>query len=152
MVLFCNGLPKEVVMAQCLIRVWETESLGLIILKNTGVVIANQTGGYACIESKAEGIYVPLRSHAHELEAFFQQQWGMDGSALDETAADFIDNFLGLDGNGNLNFIKLDRTRLENSHEAWVHVNVSIPDGDQRISLINGFGVTHGILTWPNSD
>src|SRR5260221_11970552 len=114
-------------MEQSLIRLWETESLGLIILKNTGVFIANQTGGYSCTESKAEGIYVPLRPHAHELEAFFQEQWAIDGSPLDEKAADFIDNFLSLVEYGNLDFIKLDPTRFENSHDAWVHFNVSIP-------------------------
>ena len=53
------------------IRIWETHSLGLILIRETGVIVANQTEGVACTESEAEGIYVPLQTQAQEIEEFF---------------------------------------------------------------------------------
>jgi hypothetical protein len=133
------------------IRIWETNSLGLILIRETGVIIQNQTGGVACIQSEIEGIYVPLWSDAHEIEDFFAESSGcLNG--LNQAQADFLEEFLHRDGHKGLSFLRIDRTRLEQSLEAWVYVKVTEPDGDPRINLVEGFGETNGILTWSNSD
>ena len=129
------------------IRIWEIEGLGLILIRETGVIVQNQTGGLNCIQSEAEGIYVPLQTEAHEIETFFA-----DYETLDSAAADFLDEYFHRDVNGNLRFLSVDRARLHESLEAWVYVNVAQPDGDPRLNLIQGFGETSGILTWSNSD
>lgn len=48
--------------------------------------------------------------------------------------------------------ITVDRSRLDASHEAWVHMTIG-SDGDCW-SLISGFGpyTVEAALTWPNSD
>jgi hypothetical protein len=129
------------------IRIWETDGLGLILIRETGVIVQNQTGGVACTQSETEGIFVPLQTDAHEIQTFFA-----DYETLDSAAADFLDEFFHRDGNGNLRFLSVDRARLNESLEAWVYVNVAQPDGDPRLNLIQGFGKTGGILTWSNSD
>ena len=134
-----------------IIRVWQTDSLGLIIFKNTGVRISNQTGGYACNQPEVEGIYIPLRTQAQDIEEFFVSKLAGDGSfPLNESVADFIDEYLQRDGN--TCFLRVDRTRLTESHEAWVYVDITPPKGDNRSSLIEGFGNSKGVITWPNSD
>jgi hypothetical protein len=129
------------------IRIWETHSLGLILIRETGVIVVNQTNGVACQQSEAEGIYVPLQTDAQEIEEFFAGY-----ERLDNAAADFLDEYFRRDGHGNLRFLSVDRARLNESLEAWVYVNVAQPDGDPRLNLIQGFGKTGGILTWSNSD
>ena len=141
-------------MSKPTIQVWETQSLGLIILCPTGVLISNQTGGYACLHPEVEGIYVPLLNDAHELEAFFTgPKWqGHCYDGIDEETADFIDAFLMRPTGGELAFIRVNRDRLKDSHEAWVYVDVTEPPATQGINLFTGFGIATGILTWPNSD
>lgn len=46
--------------------------------------------------------------------------------------------------------MKVDRSNLEQSFEAWIYVEVE--DLNDPIAIINGFGRTKGILTWANSD
>ncbi len=127
-------------MGKPIIRLWQTDSLGLIILMKTGVVVSNQTGGNECMQPEA-----------HELEHFFSFESGSVGYfALNERMADYIDGFLAKDGN--TRFLKVDRARLEESYEAWVFVEILAAEGDPGATLISGFRATKGILTWPNSD
>ncbi len=129
------------------IRLSQTDSLGLIILMKTGVLVSNQTGGYSCLQSEAEGVYVPLGKDARELEEFFSD---VNYVGLDEKMADHIDGILVRDAI--TRFLRVDRSRLEESHEAWVFVDMLAVDGDPGAPLISGFSATKGILTWPNSD
>jgi hypothetical protein len=67
---------------------------------------------------------------------------------LDDADADLIDSILQdrrFDG------VTVDRARLTESHEAWVHVIVA---RESDLALFSGFGpYPHpAILTWPNSD
>ena len=66
-------------------------------------------------------------------------------------------------------FVKVDRTRLDDSWEAWVYVLIESPDeadlvvGGQveaaaeasagtYVGPLLGFGRARGVLTWENSD
>lgn len=128
-------------------------SVGLVIPCSSGVIYQNQTGGYACLQDSVEGIFVPLHSepidHYEALHHFFfRDKWGghCDGG-IDIESADFIDSTLArLPGHSG---IKVDRSRLAESHEAWVHVTLADPTST---GLLEGFDGVHGILTWPNSD
>ncbi len=133
------------------IRIWECNSVGLIIPMQTGVIVQNQTGGVACVQSEVEGIYVPIYTDAQEIEVFFAERGGAI-AGLDQKEADFLDEFLHRDGHKGLWFLSVDRSRLHESIEAWVYVTINQLEGDLRIGVIQGFGETSGILTWPNSD
>lgn len=136
-----------------ILRIWCTESLGLIISYPSGVRISAQTGGYTCQQPEIEGVYLPLKYDAKELEEYFTgpkwQGWCCNG--IDEETADFIDNYLSNDGN--TAYIKVDRARLQDSQEAWIYVDVFEPGGAvKEINLLSGFGRCKGVLTWDNSD
>ena len=142
-----------------IVRLWEHAGTGLIVSYPTGVVYSNQVGGHACYQQELEGFFVPvandcglapngsLRSPETELFAYFSQNptFGefteKDAAAVESAFA----NFPIWSG------IKVDREKLDQSHEAWVYVNVtfaSLPGG-----LIEGLSDTFdAILTWTNTD
>lgn len=143
------------------IKLYNIEHLGLVIIMSSGVVYTNQTGGYACLQPSVEGVYVPLSADNSEIltqlmEFFTGSKWnGACCTGIDGETADFIDNLLGQSPSiryltEDLSFISVDRTLLHESHEAWVFVNIFQPTTEATI--INGFGNTKGVLTWPNSD
>jgi hypothetical protein len=129
----------------------ESESAGLIVLAQTNVLYQVQTGGYACIQERAEGFYVPLShevvDHYVELHRFFTQS-PQRSEGIDESAARFVDSELGrYPGHAG---ILVDRERLNMSREAWIHVRIVEP----TLGLLFS-GCTSScaaVLVWPNSD
>jgi len=109
------------------IRLWDA-GLGLIILWPSHVVYSNQTGGYACLQPHEEGVFVPLDAdqgqQAAQLEAFFTgPTWGGGcWNAIDAETADYLDRLFA--ASFSTNFLHVDRTRLHDSHEAWIYVDV----------------------------
>ena len=132
----------------------EYSGIGLIIEYSSGVWYTNQTGGYACLHSEVEGVFVPLTreqfSQQEELENYFTGlKWGGHCyESIDEETADFLDSVFA--GNFRTQALKVDRAKLAESHEAWIHVIVS-PDG-QLSEMWSGFHNAPGIVTWENSD
>jgi hypothetical protein len=135
------------------VLLYEMAGVGLIFPYSSGVVYQNQTGGYACLQSSVEGIFVPLQGEPFDHYKafhtfFFKGKWaGNCANGIDGETADFIDATLArLPGHSG---IKVDRSRLAESHEAWVHVTLADPT---CAGLLEGFNSAHGILTWSNSD
>ncbi|MBB5030547.1 DUF6210 family protein [Prosthecobacter vanneervenii] len=149
------------------IRLYDAVGTGVILTCQSGVMVSNQTGGTACLQPEVEGVYVPLRndysaqdfrfsSPELELSAYFEgpKHRGAGAiSGLDSEDAEFIDDILSRHG---LNeSISVDREKLGDSHEAWVHVVVKADEShDEDLAQFTGFGPypRHGILTWANSD
>src|SRR5262249_24428997 len=134
------------------ILLYGLHSVGLIIPCSSGVIYQNQTGGYSCSQDTVEGVFLPLYcepiSHYPELyNYFYKGKWeGNCANGIDEETANFIDATLSrLPGHSG---IKVDRSCMPDSHEAWVHVTVADPS---TIGLLEGFGPLQAILTWPNS-
>jgi hypothetical protein len=147
----------------------DAAGLGLIIAVPNGVVYSNQTGGTECLHPEFEGIYIPLRNETeegasaggrnlelrspeHELvEYFFRGAYEGSGATwgLNEEDAVFIESVLSKWDLGEC--LRVDRDRLDESHEAWVHVMVV---GEESHQAFSGFGPypRPGILTWKNSD
>jgi hypothetical protein len=134
------------------VLLYELDSLALIVPASTNVVYQNQTGGHACVPSRVEGYVVPfagevgdacdrLRSH------FTGSKWGSWCSErIDEETADEIDSVLAdLAGRSE---IVVDRTKLNVSWEAWVHVKIIGP----LLALLEHAAPSEAILTWSNSD
>jgi hypothetical protein len=114
-----------------------------------------------------EGVYIPPRndvSHeehrllgpGNDLFAYFEgpkHQGTGATSGLDAEDADFIDAILR--SNALSDSISVDRTRLRESHEAWVHVLVHREEENQHdLKIFCGLGPypRPGILTWTNTD
>ena len=146
------------------IRLAEHVGLGVIIIWPSGILFANQAGGKFCLQLEVEGVFVPLRndviieglrlkSPENDLWEFFNgAKYGGTGAAdgIDEEDANFIDSVLG---KYNLTrCLRVDRARLSESTEAWVHVEVLGDDGIDGDFV--GFGPypRSGVLTWSNSD
>jgi len=128
------------------------EQSALIVRIPSGVVYTNQTGGAACWHPEVEGVLMPLEDEGSwfqkQLEAIFAPPTATVGRAgLTAATADALDALL----RGQMNaFIRLDRARLSESHEAWVHVHLR--PLEVELPLARGFGVREAVLTWRNSD
>lgn len=148
-----------------ILHLWDTVGLGVVLAHPSGVRYSNQTGGHACLHPELEGVYVPVRndveteggrflSPEQELfDHFMGPKHAGRGArnGLDEEDADLMDAVLrkhGLD-----RVMHVDRTRLADSHEAWVFVLVTGEVGG-GLDLFEGFGPypRPGVLTWANSD
>lgn len=129
------------------VELYDFDGLGLIVLFPSGVIYTNQVGGYACLHPEAEGIFVPLSVRHKKISFALQQHFKGDWSHLKESDADVVDKLLRSD---NFDFIGVDRTKLEESFEAWVYVDIA--ETSEMLPILNGFGRTKGVLTWENSD
>ncbi|WP_438018262.1 DUF6210 family protein [Sorangium sp. So ce315] len=129
--------------------------LGIIIQHPSGVLYTNQTCGHCCLHPEVEGVFVPFDAEESwlRLNAYFEgPRYGGTGAmhGLDDEDAAFIESVLR-DGRVGVPLV-VDRSRLKESHEAWVHVLI---EGEvDPFPLVSGFGPypRRGVLTWPNSD
>ncbi|MFN0042784.1 MAG: DUF6210 family protein [Alphaproteobacteria bacterium] len=130
----------------------ENQGLGLIVLEQGGAVYSNQCGGYACHHPEAEGVYVPLGELPASFDADFarpEPKWhGRRFDGIDEETARFIEECLASSVPGGIACVAVDRARVAESEEAWVHVVIAENDH----ALLTAHGGKRAILTWRNSD
>lgn len=165
-----------------IIRLWHGPGIGLIVLGESGVLYTNQTGGHARLHPAAEGWYVPLVDSRYDqdaaLKAYFNgPPWnGACAMGITNADADFVDRLL--QSSSVSAFLRVDRERLTNSHDAWLHVLIGTvppkatvfppasspsdagkPDGslpapvpiNRAKAPVYGFAGFRGILTWCNT-
>ncbi len=131
---------------------YELDGLALLVPTATNVVYVNQTGGHACLQARVEGYLVPLADRAggscDRLDAHFTgPKWGgWCFERLDDETANEIDRILA--EGVQRSEIVVDRTKLDRSWEAWVHVQITGP----LQALVERAWPREAILTWPNSD
>lgn len=134
------------------VLLYELGGLALIVPASTGIVYQNQTGGHACLPSRQEGYLVPFAGDVTPkcerlLAHFTGPKWGgWCSERIDEETADLVDSILA-DMPGRDQII-VDRTKLDTSWEAWVHVKIVGP----LLALVEHASPEEAILTWPNSD
>ena len=130
--------------------------LGLILMMHSGVVYTNQADGVACLQLEEEGVLAPFAMPAEQpyskgLCDYFLSRPGNRG-CLEIADADFIDAFLLTTW---VPFsVKVDRTRLAESYEAWVYVNLDAYSGSIPV-IETPKGLTlpmNAVLVWENSD
>jgi hypothetical protein len=81
---------------------------------------------------------------------FYGPKWeGHCYAGIDEETADFVDGLLA--ASPLTRGIIVDRTRLKESMEAWVHVTIT-SDSQNDDRAFRGFDGGSGVLTWDNSD
>lgn len=141
------------------VSLYDHVGTGLIIKAKTGIVWTTQAGGVNCLQPECEGLFVPFGNDLdldHKLisldrtlfELFLVGYRGTTWAepferALAEYAATHWRPFAG---------IELDRSRLADSVEAWVHVIYRPAAEDFR--LFEGLGEPpfEAVLTWTNGD
>ena len=151
--------------------------LSLVLKWPSGCAYFNQTGGHACLQSWAEGLLVPLAGASTSTEERLYELFGSRSSKygghcsreIDELDARHIDALLAAHHRAfaGQQIIRVDRARLADSHEAWVHVVIAPhPTRPARLPLAMGaledghaffwpfFGLpsSEAVLTWNNSD
>lgn len=162
------------------ISLYGLTQLALIILGESNVFYTNQAGGYSCCQLREEGWlaiigedYDMSKKVADSLGKYVENKVGL---TIED--ADYIDSVFRNDDT--TFFLSVDRTRLQNSMEAWLYVNIDeqppVPIEafkfgvgtwkeqrewyDSQFKHIKnpqgfpfyGFGKTRGVLTWFNSD
>ncbi|HTU50453.1 MAG TPA: DUF6210 family protein [Acidobacteriaceae bacterium] len=121
------------------------DNLGIILKVQSGVFYTSQVAGYACQHPEIEGAFYPLAVKPGKAEVFsLRQRFKGPWNHIDEADAEFIDGVLHKNGHKNLS---VDRTKLDDSYEAWVHLAVAAGAED-----MSGFGDCEAVLVWPNSD
>src|SRR5215204_4527094 len=122
-------------MNRAIINLYQLDGIGLIVSHSTGVLYSNQTGGYACLSPEFEGVFVPLKdplvNQQEQLEKYFTgSKWkGHCYNNIDIETADFIDKILK--SSYLTSRLKVNREKLNESHEAWIHVNI-LPDNRDK--------------------
>jgi len=145
------------------VRLYDQVGLSLIVEAPTGVVYSNQTGGTACLQPELEGALLPLGncvelpsnkliSPEEDLCEYFEGVHDGTGATngLSDADADVIDAALD---KWRIGWVRVDRSRLRESHEAWVYALLS-PEPEAQVPLFWGFDPypARGVLTWSNSD
>ncbi len=134
------------------ILLYELAGPVLLVNSKTGVRYRNQTGGHSCYQMEIEGYLVPIAGERLEFVEklyahFTSPKWGgWCSHGIDSETADLID--LLLVEYGHRDQILVDRDRLQESLESWIHVKISGP----LLSLLEHSEPATAILTWPNSD
>jgi hypothetical protein len=140
---------------QPLIRLWSLNGVGLIIAHPSGVRYSNQVGGYANFHPSIEGVFVPVMEPEVDQQTrlyrhFIGPKWqGHCYGGIDEETADFVDGVLDL--SSSTKRIRVDRSRLQESEEAWIFVVFTAAPEDSY-ALFTDFPSGAGVLTWANSD
>ena len=129
--------------------------LGLLLLVPSGIVYTNQANGVACDHPQAEGVLAPfgtagLQPYSQPLCDYFTSRECNRGH-LEGVDADFIDAFLLTTWAPFV--VKVDRTRLTESYEAWVFVVLEGNSPTYSSLTLPGFRFPMGaVLVWENSD
>jgi hypothetical protein len=131
------------------VNLWSLEEAALIVEWKTGVVFSNQTGGCACCQREMEGLLIPFNPCDRPVGApTLREQLAflINAQYLTEELAGRIDALL--EENYETRGVTVDRSRLRDSMEAWIHVDID----DSLSGIFCGFGRCKGVITWPNSD
>jgi hypothetical protein len=139
-----------------MINLYEMPNEVMIIINYpTGIFYENQVGGYECRQVEFEGVLAPVGIWPEANTQIMELPFPGAG-ALGVDVADRIDEILA--SNTRSQYLKVDRSRLDDSCEAWVFVHVETPENG-TLQLVgpyfgapHGFGTARGVLTWPNSD
>lgn len=114
-----------------------TQDIGLclIVEKDTGVFYGNQSAGNACVELYSEGYLVPLgmKDVEKELNKFFAKETtGWTPVCWKEKQVEQLSLIISKipcwnthyyqDEDDQRQFLKLDKTRIEECEEAWIPV------------------------------
>lgn len=143
-----------------IVRLYDHAGTALIVPHPTGIIYTNQAGGHACLQPQVEGFVVPIAndvglapehrfiSPENQLFKYFNKlhSCGHPLTERDAKAIESIFHQLPIWGG-----LSVDRSRLNESVESWVYVNVSAHE--QGPLPVDGLSFPlEAILTWTNCD
>lgn len=138
------------------VGLYKTSGIGFVIPYPSGIEYYNVAGGLLCAQPSMEGFFLPFEGKqttklAQEiLNYFLGPPWsGHCYSGLKESDADYLDSLFEKYEDTKSIRLNVDRSKLKDSMEAWIHVKFEL--GSHK-DLICGIDVNGGILTCPNSD
>ena len=146
------------------VKLWDSDSFGLIVLDNESVVVwENQVGGTCCSQQEARGFFVPLPFLT--TDPSHTRMWGPEQDTFyDQAHLDYNENIVRLAKQLRewmLHFYLRALTPAEHKaaalgyagkiFEAWLPVMID-KDCDSMPSQLEPFIGYHAILTYPNSD
>jgi hypothetical protein len=128
----------------------------LVLEHPSGVLYRNQVAGVLCWQAEIEGVLASVDFSDADTERIMTLPW-QPTRGITSDLADAVDSVLAAAPRAR--YLKVDRARLQESAEAWVFVIADTPSdvtefspGMDYFGSIFGFGITTGVLTWPNSD
>ncbi len=119
----------------------------IIIPSQSGVIFEVRCGCLAAYRRQLEGFYLPIygRYDLSLPQRLLELHPGCCGEPLTSKEADELDALFA-----ELQIpLKVIRTRLADSTEAWVHVEIIAPNQDQ---VLRNFGESVGVLIWQCCD
>jgi len=125
----------------------------LIVEHPSNVRYVNRTASDRDAYEELEGILVPLELEEVAIEQLRAHGQVNAGQPISEAYLDRVDEILAADAGPR--FLKSDRARRAASARNWIHVVVDAPPSTvielypRYFGNIYGFGVTHGVVTWP---
>jgi hypothetical protein len=139
------------------ILLYDIADVHLVVGHPSGVLYRNQVGGTINYQAEIEGVLCPFELSNDASERLQNYHYPSGRQGLAAGIADAIDTILASEPVSRT--VRVDRSRLEESWEAWVHVLIESPSTsaldlapDSYHGAIYGFGNVTGVLTWPNSD
>jgi len=144
-----------------MIRVELQELNGLYVIAShpTHITYTFQCGGYICRNNEMEGFLVSLEYTEPAEEALYDyffngpKYMGHCYNGIDTDDADQIEEILRIKENGwATNWIKVDRTRLNDSVESWIYIR---PEEGSHIPYCYNYPTdpnSEMVLIWNNSD
>jgi hypothetical protein len=124
------------------------DCVGVIIKDNNSPVIySNQTGGTVCFHPEQKGYFLPIPETSwigdlYDIDFLYEDEKLNNNNIAVEKIEEILSSYHLHD------FILVDKNKLKESYEAWVHV-VIIP---KKEIIESSEEKLYGILTWPNSD
>src|SRR5471030_2961595 len=129
------------------IFLYSIETPTLIIEHKSGVRYLNQVGGALCREAALEGVLCPIEMTEEQANRISGLTFVVGRRGIGAELADSIDEVLA--SNPDVH-VRVDRTRLDECWEAWIHVtimlsehrynSVDMPSDEEDTSLVRGFG------------
>lgn len=139
---------------------YEHVGTALLVPAPTGIVYQAQAGGTVCLQPALEGFLVPFGNDVElddhrviSLENELFSELASHGQSFDSEMADRLDALLQRYGESHyrpMSRVRVNRDRLHESFEAWVHVIVSA--GEPTVPIFGVSWPLHAVLTWNNSD
>lgn len=138
-------------MIRARVKLYWLEAPMLLIADADGAAYFNQVGGTSCSQEELQGFLCPLdldEAGYERLEKICSPPSLIDTASISNEVADAIDELLA--SKPSTAFVRVDRDRLADSCEAWIHVIME--SGMNAPVPMHGFGAARGVLTWPSSD
>lgn len=124
------------------VTLYDLRGLGLIVKRPSGVLYTTQAGGVFCMQPGEEGVLVPLAAWGDveaKLVAFFAAD-ARRNVKLDAADAGALDLILQTSEPRSAAtptfFLAVDRARLADSMEAWLHVTVTACPDERIVSYL----------------